>query len=78
MRLIGFVLALAIGTLAPFAAEAQSGKVPRLGVVGVTSAPGSPALSAFRQGLRELGYVGKALGLTIPQSLLLRVDQVIK
>jgi len=55
MRLIGLAVIFAVSlTLAPLAAEAQAGKVPRIGVVG--PAPGSPLLAAFRQGLRELGY----------------------
>jgi putative tryptophan/tyrosine transport system substrate-binding protein len=61
MRLIGLVLALTL-TLLPLAAEAQqAGRVPRIGVV----APGTPTprtlplrvFDAFRQGLRDLGYV---------------------
>ena len=45
---------------APLAAEAQSaGKVPRVGVLMQTAPPPAPDpfLAAFRQGLRELGYV---------------------
>ena len=44
---------------APLAAEAQqAGKVPRIGFLGVTSASDRPPLlDAFRQGLRELGWV---------------------
>ncbi len=61
MRLIGLVLALTL-TLLPLAAEAQqAGRVPRIGVV----APGTPTpgtlplqvFDAFRQALRDLGYV---------------------
>jgi putative ABC transport system substrate-binding protein len=58
MRRIGLavVLALSVSTvLAPLAAEAQSGKVFRIGIAG--PAPGNPLLVVFRQGLRELGYV---------------------
>jgi putative ABC transport system substrate-binding protein len=55
-RLATTVLALAL-LAAPLAAEAQPvGKVPQVGVLS----PGSPpvgALDAFRQGLRELGYL---------------------
>ena len=59
MRLIGLavVLALTIGSLA---AEAQSpvGKVPRIGFLVVSSRFSvSTRIEAFRQGLRELGYV---------------------
>jgi putative ABC transport system substrate-binding protein len=59
MRLIGLavVLALTIGSLT---AEAQSpvGKVPRIGFLVVSSHSSvSTRIEAFRQGLRELGYV---------------------
>jgi putative ABC transport system substrate-binding protein len=54
-----FLRALASGLLAaPFAAEAQpAGKVYRIGFL-FWGAPGPSAeLDAFRQGLRELGYI---------------------
>jgi len=42
----------------PFAAEAQqAGKVPRIGFLFYGSPGPSPELDAFRQGLRELGYI---------------------
>lgn len=42
---------------APVAAEAQpAGKIPRIGMLRQGSAP-DPLVEAFRQGLRELGYV---------------------
>jgi putative ABC transport system substrate-binding protein len=58
MRLIGLAVIYTIGLLAaPLAAEAQqAGKVYRIGVLH----PGTSQTSsteAFRQGLRELGYV---------------------
>jgi ABC-type uncharacterized transport system substrate-binding protein len=58
MRLIGLVLALGFA-LAPLASEAQqTGKVYRIGVLETMSATLNTAnLDAFRQGLRELGYV---------------------
>ena len=54
-------VALALGLLgAPLAAEAQPGKVFRIGILATVS-PGDPAgarlWEAFFQGLRELGYV---------------------
>jgi putative ABC transport system substrate-binding protein len=50
-----FVTALGAIVLAPFAAEAQQPKkVPRIGVL---TGPVDPGVEAFRQGLRELGYV---------------------
>jgi putative ABC transport system substrate-binding protein len=44
---------------APLAAEAQqAAKVPRIGFLsGATSGVSSPVLDAFRQGLRELGWI---------------------
>jgi putative ABC transport system substrate-binding protein len=52
---------LALGILAsPLTGHAQqAGKVPRIGFLGPTSEAGiRPRLEAFRQGLRDLGYVG--------------------
>jgi len=58
-RVLAVTLAFAL-LAAPFATEAQqTGSVPRVGYLAV-SPPGSqaePGLDAFRQGLRELGYV---------------------
>ncbi len=55
------LVALGLGLLAaPLAAEAQQpAKVPRIGFLGGSPATGFPNnyLEAFRQGLRELGYV---------------------
>ena len=53
---------LTIGLLAaPLAADAQpAGKVPRIGFLGSTSASDpriGPMFEAFRQGLRDLGYI---------------------
>ena len=58
MRLIGLAVILSL-TLAPLAAEAQSaGKVYRIGILETRSTAMNAAnLDAFRQGLRELGYV---------------------
>jgi putative tryptophan/tyrosine transport system substrate-binding protein len=61
MRLstIGLILILSLLTAPPAANAQQRGKVPRIGVL----LPGSPTpeyerrLDAFRQGLRELGYI---------------------
>ena len=61
MRLsaLGLMLTFALGLLvAPRAAEAQpSAKVARIVCLSVTIGPGSAQAEAFRQGLRELGYV---------------------
>lgn len=44
--------------VAPIAAETQAGKLYRIGMLDVVGAASNEAnLSAFRQGLRELGYV---------------------
>jgi putative ABC transport system substrate-binding protein len=57
----GFVLVVAVTLLllaAPLAAEAQpAGKAPRVGFLFYGSAGPSPEVEAFRQGLRELGYI---------------------
>ena len=51
--------ALTLGLFAaPLAADAQQeGKVPRVGFLFYGSAGPSPEVDAFRQGLRELGYI---------------------
>jgi putative ABC transport system substrate-binding protein len=57
---LGLVVALALAILsAPLAADAQqAGRVPRIGFLGSTSPSDlSARLDAFRQGLRELGWV---------------------
>jgi putative ABC transport system substrate-binding protein len=54
-RLITLILSLFI---APLAANAQpSAKVARIGYLSPAGGAGSPFVEAFRQGLRELGYV---------------------
>jgi len=61
MRLsaLGLILTLALGILtAPLTADAQqAGKVPRIGVLSAGSLAGDIHLEAFREGLRDLGYV---------------------
>jgi putative tryptophan/tyrosine transport system substrate-binding protein len=61
MRLIGLAVVLAFSlTLAPLATEAQQARnVPRIGVVvpAEPESPDEPNVAAFRQGLRDLGYV---------------------
>src|SRR3990172_7337915 len=59
LRAIGLIAALALGILlAPLAAEAQQArKGPRIGFLFYGSPGPSPELDAFREGLRELGYI---------------------
>ena len=59
MRLIGLVILTLSLVVAPFAVEGQpTGKVYRIGVLETVSSTLNTAnLDAFRQGLRELGYV---------------------
>ncbi|PYM53421.1 MAG: hypothetical protein DMD77_26790 [Candidatus Rokuibacteriota bacterium] len=60
MRLIGLAVILTLSLFAaPLAADAQpAGKVPRIGVLSTNSqASVSTHVEAFRQGLRERGYV---------------------
>jgi putative tryptophan/tyrosine transport system substrate-binding protein len=54
-----FLLTSLAGALAaPLAAEAQPArKVPRIGILTLASSASTPILQAFRDGLRELGYV---------------------
>jgi hypothetical protein len=61
-RTIGLLVTLTLAILvAPLAAAAQppAGKVHRIGrlIAGVPPAGPNPLLEAFRQGLRDLGYV---------------------
>jgi putative tryptophan/tyrosine transport system substrate-binding protein len=58
MRLIGFVILAAILTLAPLAAEAQqAGQAARIGYLAANLTVSPHMNEAFRQGLRDLGYV---------------------
>jgi putative tryptophan/tyrosine transport system substrate-binding protein len=61
MRRIGLAVVFALSlTVAPLAAAAQQmAKVPRIGVLvpAEPEAPNEPNIAAFRQGLRDLGYV---------------------
>jgi putative tryptophan/tyrosine transport system substrate-binding protein len=59
MRLIGLAAILTISLIAPLAADAQpAGKVARIGYLSLQREEGDKSwVAAFRQGLRELGYV---------------------
>src|SRR5438445_562694 len=50
-------LLAAIFLATSFAAAQQPKKVPRIGYLGGSAASNSTRIDAFRQGLRELGYV---------------------
>jgi putative tryptophan/tyrosine transport system substrate-binding protein len=56
-----FLCGLTLATLsAPIAAEAeQTGKIARIGILlpGVATDPSEPYIGAFKQGLRDLGYI---------------------
>ena len=59
MRLIGLAVVLALGLLAaPLAADGQQAAVPAVGVLSSGSAePFAPFVAAFRDGLKDAGYI---------------------
>ena len=60
MRLIGLAVVLAVSlALAPLSAEAQAGKVYRIGILGESASDPSEARmwQTFQLGLRELGWI---------------------
>jgi ABC-type uncharacterized transport system substrate-binding protein len=58
MRLIGLAVVLTVSVLVPFAAEAQqAAKSARIGYLSPDLAVNPHLHEAFRQGLRDLGYV---------------------
>jgi putative ABC transport system substrate-binding protein len=60
MRLIGLAVVLAVSlSLAPLVAEAQAGKVYRIGILGESASDPSEARlwQTFRLGLRDLGWI---------------------
>src|SRR3954453_12922727 len=52
-----FITAIGGAAAWPLAAHAQPAKVPRIGFLHYGSPGPSPEIDAFRQGLRELGYI---------------------
>ena len=58
-RAVGSIVTLALSLLVvPLAAKAQPpAKVARIGYLSPVGGGGSPSAEAFRQGLRDLGYV---------------------
>src|SRR5262249_43435748 len=66
MRLIGLAVVFALSlVLVPNAGEAQqAGKVARIGFLAANPAASPPLPEAFRQGLRDLGYLeGRNVGI---------------
>ena len=58
VRLIGLAVVLTLSALAPVGANAQPTKTPRIGFLGAGNAVPVPSqLEAFREGLRELGWI---------------------
>src|SRR3989338_10185725 len=55
-KIIVCLLTIALTSIAPSIQAQQSGKVPRIGFLRIGSPP-DPYVEAFRQGLRDLGYV---------------------
>jgi hypothetical protein len=57
MKVISLITLVLSLFLAPYPSQAQSvAKTSRVGILTLTSVP-NPALEAFRQGRRDLGYV---------------------
>jgi putative ABC transport system substrate-binding protein len=57
LKLVGVILAVVVVAV-PRISQAQAAKVPHIGVLVVSEpAPTDPNVEAFRQGLRDLGYV---------------------
>ena len=57
MRRREFIKLIGIATAWPVGARAQQKPMPVIGLLGFAPEPGAPNVTAFRQGLRELGYI---------------------
>jgi putative ABC transport system substrate-binding protein len=57
MRRLGSLLMVVLLATPPAAGAQPAARVPRVGMLANGSAAGSPPVDAFRQGLRDLGYV---------------------
>ena len=58
MRRRGFIALLAGAAAWPVAARAQQApKVPRVGVLSPAASESAGTLTAFREGIRDLGYI---------------------
>ncbi|HEY1430995.1 MAG TPA: ABC transporter substrate binding protein [Stellaceae bacterium] len=55
----GFVLAVALvaGVPVPGAAQQAPAKIPRIGILSPAASPSTKLFDAFREGLRDLGYI---------------------
>jgi hypothetical protein len=75
-RIFAVALCAMLFALCLHAEAQQAKKIPRVGFLWDSPGVFPDALEAFRQGLRDLGYV--EIGLTIPPNVLARADRVIK
>ena len=79
-RILGIICTLTLGLLLAslVTAAQQPGKVPRIGFLGGTNPVDLPVEQPTRFELGINLKTAKSLGLTIPQSVLVRADEVIQ